>query len=1001
MHRKIFSVLLFFTLFPLLIQAGNTGRIKGKVTDLSTGEPLIGANVLVVGTTFGAATDANGIYIIRNLDPSNYTIKASYLGYKTVTISNVVVNVDLTTEVNFQLPGKNISVGTVQIVAKRPLIRKDATSSIRIATSEEIQNLPVRGLTNIAELQAGVVNYNGVIHIRGGRGDAVGYYLDGISITNPETGHRAITISNNAIQEIAVETGGFTAEYGGSTAGLIRTQLKSGGPKFHASFEYITDNISLEGKGNFRSQNERLGAYWYGNNESSLSLSGPVYKNKIKFFYNLDYKYDGSLAHKGYPGFNYGYFGAGLDKKNPENNDSLYLFYPKGIRQNNKRQYFTHSGTVTLDFNPISIRLSGVFSSGWNDVGGTGVTEILRNRVSVDNWTNGMFSLKFTHVLSPKLFYAVNAGFSFNNFDVKDPYLGNNYWSYGDSLANAQHGIFWKRKVREINGWRKSGVLGNGSRYLYPTPLNIYGWNFNAPLTISANHSKGELSSINARFDLTYLPNKHNTLKIGGNYQKYTDRFWGVGGQVGFAYGLYDALNGIAKPTEKQILDAKAKMLYKAGVDNYGYDIYGNKYDGSGFDAPHKPVQAGIYVEDKIEYSDIILNLGLRYDYFDMDNLQLRDPAKPETGIGDVWTKGKLNMEGFKKVPTFSSISPRFSVSFPVTDRTVFHAGYGKYVQQPGLNSAYLGYHRLAFEIGQSYFFPNPTGANLRPIRKTHYEVGFRQQLTDYMAFDLTGYYDDISGQVTFNQQQMDRSSRYTAYQTMMNGDFATTKGVELQITMRRYQRLSGKVSLSFEDAKGTGSFPNSNAGIVGAPLDGVTVFRPQYVSPLTYERPFHGNVFLDYRFGPNDGPVLLHGFGVSVLATFGSGHPFTRGIGGAAIESDARFRMPIEPLNASITPSRFNVDLKVDKTVNIWNKLSTNFYVRVLNLFNTKNVLNVYIRSGAANNDGYISNPSLGGKLVETYGPIYKKLYDTLNIDYNGFYSNARQILFGIRLEY
>ncbi len=406
-------------------------------------------------------------------------------------------------------------------------------------------------------------------------------------------------------------------------------------------------------------------------------------------------------------------------------------------------------------------------------------------------------------------------------------------------------------------------------------------------------------------------------------------------------------------------------------------------------------------MQDRIEFEDIILNLGLRYDYFDMDNLVLKDLTRPELGISDVWSSGVLIEDGFKEVATFSSVSPRISVSFPVTDRTVFHAGYGKYVQQPSLNQAYLGYHSLAYEMGQSFFFSAPTGQNLRPIRKTHYEVGFRQQLTDFMAFDLTGYYDDVTGQIYFDLYDTDSDSPYQSYNTKSNGDFQTTKGVELQLTIRRFNRLSGSASLSFSDAAGTGTNPNSNAGIVGAPIDGTTIFRPQYVSPLTYDRPFKGNVFLDYRFGEGDGGPIFDQLGVSVLATFTSGHPFTRGFGGANIEDDARFRQPLEPLNSSLTPSTFNLDLKIDKSFRIFDDLFANVYVRVINLFDNRNVDDVYIRTGAANDDGFIADPALGGQLLETYGEAYGGIYNALNIDYNGFYQDARQILLGIRLEY
>ena len=211
-----------------------------------------------------------------------------------------------------------------------------------------------------------------------------------------------------------------------------------------------------------------------------------------------------------------------------------------------------------------------------------------------------------------------------------------------------------------------------------------------------------------------------------------------------------------------------------------------------------------------------------------------------------------------------------------------------------------------------------------------------------------------------------------------------------------------------------TGSFPNSNRGIVGAPLDGVTVFTPQYISPLEFNRAFSGNLNLDYRFGANDGPAVLHELGVSALATFGSGHPFTRGTGGADLEGDARNRRPIEPLGASTTPSTFQVDLRIDKTFQILDELAMNVYFRVENLFDAANYQNVFLRTGSATDDGYISDPAYSATLLETYGQAYADVYKAINLNYyeqylqagnlqtNPFiYGPPRSYRIGIRLEY
>src|SRR4030066_35354 len=146
MIKRITMLLLFLSLPSLLLAQG---RIKGKVTDLTTGEPLIGANVLVVSTSFGAATDVNGEYLISNLEAGVYEVRASYIGYQTITVSNVRVNADLTTELNFQLPLEGIEIGEVEVIAERPLVNKSSTNANRITTSDQIDALSIRGVNNI------------------------------------------------------------------------------------------------------------------------------------------------------------------------------------------------------------------------------------------------------------------------------------------------------------------------------------------------------------------------------------------------------------------------------------------------------------------------------------------------------------------------------------------------------------------------------------------------------------------------------------------------------------------------------------------------------------------------------------------------------------------------------------------------------------------------------------------------------------------------------------
>lgn len=275
-------LLIVFYLIPILAFAGTTGKISGKITDAATGEPLIGANIVIVGTSMGNATDVNGNYVILNIPPGKYNVKISSVGYKSLAISDVRIVVDRTTDLSYALEATTVQVGEVVIEAKTPMIQKDLTSSISVVGRDKIESLPVASFTDLLSMQAGVVGSGGNLHIRGGRSNEVAYMVDGMYVQDPLLGGLATQISNDAIQEMSMLSGTFNAEYGNAQSAVVNIVTRDGADKISGKLEYRTSEFGVKKYSDLH--------------ESRIngSLNGPLFTNYLKYFISGEQNKSGS-----------------------------------------------------------------------------------------------------------------------------------------------------------------------------------------------------------------------------------------------------------------------------------------------------------------------------------------------------------------------------------------------------------------------------------------------------------------------------------------------------------------------------------------------------------------------------------------------------------------------------------------------------------------------------------------------------------------------------------
>ena len=285
------------------------------------------------------------------------------------------------------------------------------------------------------------------------------------------------------------------------------------------------------------------------------------------------------------------------------------------------------------------------------------------------------------------------------------------------------------------------------------------------------------------------------------------------------------------------------------------------------------------------------------------------------------------------------NIMPRLAFSFPISEEANFFAHYDILVQRPASNT-------LATARDYFYFtdFPGITKNNpdLRPSRTIDYEVGFQQKLSETSKLKLSAYYRELRDMIQFRTYfPVPIIGQYTTYD---NQDFGTVKGFSFEYELRRTSNISLLANYTLQFADGTGSGSNSQRGLTSRG-------NLRNLFPLTFDERHRVNVNMDFRYragrfynGPTlNGIELLSNFGVNVQTVAVSGRPYTATLtplelGGAQIAG---------ALNGARKPWTFATNLRVDKAFTLTDKLGLNVYCRISNLFDRRNVINVYSATG------------------------------------------------------
>lgn len=939
MNRKVFTVTLALLCFAAvgMVWGATTGKITGVVTDAQTKEPLVGVSVSVEGTNLGAITDQDGKYIILNVPVGTYTLKMTAVGYASLEVSNVRVSVDLATYQDQELSSKATDLGkTIEVRAEVPLVIKDKTTSVNIVSGEELQALPTRGFEQVVGIQNSVVRMhvpnpdnrqrsfnrsstaqNNELNLRGGRPSEVAYYVDGFSMQDPLTGTSTATIANNAIQEVSVTSGAFSAEYGHVASGIVNVTTNSGTDQYHGSLDLVSDNVA------------KLGGYdSFDQNYYSADFSGPIPGvEKGYFFFSGERRYLGDR-------------GPSSKTKDFMDLAGLSQFYDEPQRlPNNAQSGWSYQGKLDYSLTSnLKLSLTGNGSVDyWQQYRHSYMNPRYLDQIThAPRYTdkNYGFNAKITQTLSVNTFYNLSGSYFLTSRVAGDGVLMDNLSSYqrfiqGVGVANPEYDIF--------NVFRQGDSIY--ASQVFPT-IEV-GSETDTFITYYSSYfpviTERKASYIGAKGDINSQVNAHNTVKLGFDFQRHTVRSINTG----------DATKGYST----------------LRMNRYGYDSLLAEIDGGVLNNVKHPVNIGTYVQDRLEFRGLIVNAGLRYDYFDYKALRLRSNTRPldpdgllidgnplNDSLGSVIDAGDL--EASKK---FSRVSPRLGISFPVSDKTQLHINYGKFFQRPDLNLLYIGYDFLAARIDAGSYFPFPS-PNLEPEKTTQYEFGITHQLGENTAFDIAAYYKDVQDLIQIYHQD---GAVPTAYDTYANSDYGTIKGVDLAVTMRRTRHVSLNLKYTLGWASGTGSYAGSTYNIAWKNPGGT----PKQTSPLDYDQRHNITGIFDYRLGAKEGPRFgdtypLENLGLNVLLTAASGTPYTpmRVYDGVSANTSVQ-QFPTAGINSDNLPWVFSIDLKLERRFNI-GSYNVTPYVWVKNLLDRDNIAYVYEGTGQPDNSGYLESP-------------------------------------------
>ena len=775
---KYFStsvLLVLAVLVPLTLAYAGNGKIAGVVKD-ATGKPIPGANVVVQATVRGASADAEGRYFILDVSPGSYSVTVSAVGFEKLVYTGIKVSADVTTELNAVLKEAPVTAPEIVVQAERPLVDKTQTSTKTTLSTQEISNLPVATIFDVMNTAAST--YNGFI--RGSRYVETRTIVDGVDITDNYSaidaearGIEAVqntysgvvrpqdrnnvnaNVTLSSVAEASVNTGAVGAEYSSSTAGIMNLNLKEGrGP---------------------------LGGYVFlRSSAGGLHHLGPlIYNDKATYFAERDASVDAARksAYTWYSDkYDYDEAKGGLNKPTMDAEIAL-----GGGLTNDLGMYFTGRlynsyGRFPSEFNrQIDLSLKGTYQF-TSDIKLTGLG-IVRDRGKLFGWKNRVYndvyryflegvpvnnglstvaSLKWTHFLSPKTFYELQLS-NVNN---------DNYMGYVN--GNGDGIIQMDEKGDFITFASKDDLDKYLDKFFSSGPKN-------GPSLTNFGDGPYQLKGAGIYYENT----TNNILTLRGD----------ITSQITFNHQLKGGVQ------VRQHSISKLLRSSPVGIVEENFKVYPREY--------------GIYLQDRMEYAGMIINVGFRVDGLDLNEGEYNNFFYP--AVKDAYppygTARAVSLRAPEKLTTKWYFTPRIGVSHPISDVAALYFSFSRQMTPQPFANVFAAYNIY----GTSPILPGVPRLDQDPFKSTNYELGAQWSFIRDMSLDVNAYFRSIENYGLDAVTVVWRSPAGipNLYTLQFSGGYANSRGVELTLNKRpttywNFLTVSGRLSYAYSYIKAT-----------------------------------------------------------------------------------------------------------------------------------------------------------------------------------------------------